>query len=471
MDTHQTPAVATDTTAHDSELRGGRGVPWTAVLYLGPFAVALVLMFWPASRDEHTPDGRIKVTYWEKWSGFEQQAIRDCVRHYNQTRGRQDGVFVELVNQGDIEQKVKIATAGGNPPDLVGLYSFNVCSYADQNALLPLDEILEREGIGAERYIPSHWRLCRHRGQTWCLPTAPATVALYWNKRLFRQAGLDPDRPPRTLAELDAYARRLTRTDPATGELVQVGFLPNEPGWWAYGWVFWFGGRLWDGRDTITATDPANVRAMQWVRSYVDRYGHDRLVRFKGGLGQFSSADNGFFTGQVAMELQGVWLPNFIRRYAPKDFAYGVAPFPSAVAGLGNVTIAEADVIGIPRGARHVREAACFLRYTASTEGIEVLCRGQGKHSPLRRTSPGFLDPTQHPNPHVELFWKLAFSPNARRTPPLGVWGEYRRAMGLAFDEVWNGQRTPREALEAVQTRIAARYRHERRRAKRLGWP
>ena len=461
----------TDRTDTDSDAPLLARLPWARVLYLGSFALALALMFWPTSHHDTTPDGRVKITYWEKWSGFELEAIQDCVRHYNQTQGRRDGVFVVLVNQGDIEQKVKIATAGGNPPDLVGLYSFNVCSYADQSALRPLDDILDRFGIGPKRYIPSYWRLCRHRGQTWCLPTAPATLALYWNKKLFRQAGLDPDRPPRTLDELDAMAHKLTRTDPHTGELTAVGFLPNEPGWWGYGWAFWFGGRLWNGRDAITATGPANVRALQWVRSYVDRYGHDRLVRFKGGLGQFSSADNGFLTGRVAMELQGVWFPNFIERYAPKDFEYGVAPFPAAVAGLANVTIAEADVIGIPRGARHVREAACFLRYIASPDGIELLCRGQGKHSPLRHTSNGFLDPARHPNPHVELFWKLAFSPNACRTPPLGVWGEYRRAMHLAFDQVWNAQRTPREALESVQQRIAARYRHERRRAKRLGWP
>ena len=170
------------------------------------------------------------------------------------------------------------------------------------------------------------------------------------------------------------------------------------------------------------------------------------------------------------MEMQGVWFPNFIKTYAPKDFRYGVAPFPSAVPGLQDVTVAEADVIGIPRGARHVSQAARFLAYIASPEGIEVLCRGQGKHSPLRTTTDGFLDPARHPNPHVAFFWRLAFSDHASRTPPVGVWGEYQQTIGLAFDQVWNGQLQPREALRWVQRRIAGRYRHERQRAERLGW-
>jgi len=442
-----------------------------SVLYLAPFVVAGALMAWPSHSEDRMPDGRVKITYWEKWSGFELEAIKACVERYNQTQGKRDGVYVELVNQSSIQQKFMIATSGGNPPDLVGLFSFDVCSNADQNALLPLDDILAEQGITGDRYIPAYWRLCRHRGKTWCLPTAPTTLALFWNKKLFRAAGLDPERPPRTLPELDTYARKLTRTDPATGDYVQMGFIPSEPGWWGYAWGWWFGGRLWDGRGHITADDKGNLRALEWVASYAERSGAARLEKFTGGLGAFSSADNGFFTGKVAMQLQGVWFPNFIKTYAPEDFQYGVAPFPAAIPGLQEVTIAEADVIGIPRGAKHVAEAAKFLKYMASPEGVEILCGGQGKHSPLRVTSPGFLDPTKNKNPHVRFFWKLAFSPNARRTPALGIWQEYKRAMSLAFDEVWTGTATPAEALAKVQRRIAARYAHERRRAERLGWP
>ena len=436
-----------------------------------PFAVAAGFMLWPTRPSDRTGDGRIIVTYWEKWTGFEGQAIRDAVDRFNDTVGREKGIYVQLFIQGDIEEKVKIAAAGGAPPDLAGLYSFNVAVYASQNALVPLDEMLAEAGIGERDFIPSYWRLCRHDGRTWCLPTAPATLALFWNKRLFREAGLDPDRPPRTLEELTAIGHRLTAADPDTGRIERMGFLPSEPGWWSYAWGWWFGGRLWDGEDAIAATEPENLEAFRWIEEqYVDRYGPKNLADFKGGLGKFASADNGFFTGKVAMELQGVWFPNFIDRYAPEGFEYGVAPIPPARGtGLENVTIAEADVIGIPRGARHVEEAFEFVKFLASVEGMEILCKGQGKHSSLAKTSPGFLDPETHPNPHVELFYTLAFSPNAKRTPALGLWREYQREMSVAFDNIWNGNEEPAAALKNVQTRMQRRLDQELRRRRLVG--
>jgi len=430
-----------------------RSVSW---LYLVPFVAAGVLMAWPAREKEQRSDQRVTITYWEKWSGDELQAIRDCVARYNDTQGKHDGVYVKLVNVSRIQDKFMVAVSGGNPPDVAGLFSFDISSNVEQNALLPLDEVLAEHGITPDRYIPHYWQLCRHQGRTWCLPTAPGTISLFWNKKLFREAGLDPERPPRTIEELDRFARQLSKTDPGTGEILQAGFLPSEPGWYRYGWGWWFGGRLVDGRGHVTATDAGNVRALQWAAGYVRQYGANHLRAFKTGLGKFSSPENGFFTGQVAMELQGVWFPNFIRKYAP-GLEYGVAVFPSASGAPGGITIADADVVAIPRGAKHVREAGLFLKYMASAEALEILCGGQGKHSPLAETSDGFLDPDRHKNPHVRFFWKLAFGPGVRASAPIGVWREYKKEMNVAFDRVWNGEADPAEALQAVQQRITAR--------------
>ena len=408
-------------------------------------------------------DGRVVVTYWEKWSGFEGEAIKQTVDAFNH---RQDAIFVELTLQGDITPKVRIATAGGNPPDLAGLYSFDIPVFAAQNALVPLDTMLADASIGPETYVAAYWRLGVYRGKVWALPTTPSTLALHWNKKLFREAGLDPERPPRTIGELDEYAEKLTRCD-ENGRIIQTGFLPTEPGWWKYAWGLWFGGTLWNGHDRITANSPENLAAMKWVLGYVDRYGAGELDRFKKTFGGFSSADNAFFTGKVAMELQGVWMAKFISRYAPEDFEWGAAPFPSAVPGLNDLTIAEADMIGIPQGARHPREAFEFIKFMATPEGMEILCGGHGKHSPLRKTSPGWL--ANHPNKAVGVFSKLGESPNCRRTPPIGIWREYNQAWGRAFDDVWSKKKTPEQALDELQREMQRRFEHELARAKALG--
>ena len=203
-------------------------------------------------------EGPVKIVYWEKWTKFEGQAAKDMVDAFN--RKYEGKIHVEIRTIAQIEQKLLLAIAGDNPPDVAGIYAFNVAPYADHDALICLDDHCEQAGISRDDYIPVFWDMCQHRGRTWALPTTPATVALHWNKRLFKEAGLDPDTPPKTLEELDEFARKLTKVD-ENGEITQVGFLPQEPGWWHWAWGLWFGGTLWDGHDTITTDCPGNIRA------------------------------------------------------------------------------------------------------------------------------------------------------------------------------------------------------------------
>lgn len=174
-----------------------------------------------APKDEHMPDGRLVIDYWEKWTGFEGEAMQAVVDDYNASQSR---VFVRKLTVSEINRKLMLATAGGNPPDVAGIWSSGLADFAEKNALLPLDTLLREAGIGRTNYIPVFWDTCSHRGFVWALPSTPATVALHWNKALFREAGLDPMRPPRSLTELDAMAERLTIMEKLN--LAQLKFSP-----------------------------------------------------------------------------------------------------------------------------------------------------------------------------------------------------------------------------------------------------
>ncbi|HIE50395.1 MAG TPA: ABC transporter substrate-binding protein [Armatimonadetes bacterium] len=408
-------------------------------------------------------DGRVHISYWEKWTGFEGEAMRAVVEEFN---WRQDRIFVDLLTISRVDQKMLLATAGGVPPDVAGLWSFNVNVYADKNAILPLDEYCRRAGIGPEDYIPAYWDLGVYKGHVWALPTTPASIALHWNKDLFRKAGLDPERPPRTIEELDEYAAKLTKYD-EKGNLVQIGFMPSEPGWWNWAWGYFFGGKLYDEEtQRITCASPENIRAFEWVQSYAKKYGVSALQTFQSGFGNFSSPQNAFLAGKVAMELQGVWMHNFIDKYAP-HLDWGAAPFPHPAdrPDLYGVTNVEEDILVIPRGAKHPDEAFEFIKFVNSQEGMELLCMGQRKHTPLSRVSREFLE--SHPNPYIEVFISLAKSPNAFSTPKIGIWTEYRDELAAAFDDIWLLRKTPEEALRQVQERMQRKLERELRRQRR----
>jgi len=433
--------------------------------FLAAVACLAGLLLQGCSSPPHNPSGGpVVIQYWEKWTGFEGDAMRAVVDAFNRSQSK---IRVEMLTVSQIDQKMLLACAGGNPPDVAGLWSYNVNVYADKNAILPLDDYLAKAGIVKKDYIPCFWDMCEYRHKVWALPTTPASLALHWNKDMFREAGLDPERPPRTIEELDAFAEKLTKRD-SSGKFIQMGFIPSEPGWWNWSWGYFFGGKLWDGHTKITANCPENIRAYRWVRSYSEKYGAQQIQLFRSGFGNFSSPQNAFLSNKVAMEIQGVWMHNFIEKYAPK-LRWGAAPFPypSDRPDLANTTIVESDVLVIPNGARHPDEAFEFIKFVNSQYGMELLNMGQRKFTPLTKVSPEFI--RNHPNPYIRVFIDLARGKNVYATPEMSIWTEYRDEMNAAFDDIWLGRLTPEEALGRVQARMQKKLDRELARLRRIG--
>ncbi len=424
--------------------------------------------------DRRTADGRVIVTYWEKWTGFELDAMQAVVDDFNHVQNR---IEVQILPVSQIDVKLMLATAGGNPPDLAGLWSFSVPDFAEKGALTPISSALRRAGLTRDHFIPAYWDLCGHHGFQWAVPTTPAALALHYNRAIFREAGLDPDMPPQSLAELEAMNEKLTLVElTRTGQVVRVpfcqltsaeqqarkftilrvGHLPQEPGWWLDMMGVWFNGRLYDGDRRITAEAPGNLAALQWFRDTVAKYGIENLRNYGATGGNFASPQNPFLSGRVAMELQGVWMHNFIDKYAP-DLDWGVAPFPTAdPATSKDTTIVETDVLVIPRGAAHAAEAFEFMAYLSSRGPAEKLALGQRKFTPLREVSPEFF--ATHPNPHIREFVRLANSPRACSVPRLSIWREYQEEMRVASGNALWHVTTPEAALAQVQKRVSWRW-------------
>jgi multiple sugar transport system substrate-binding protein len=440
---------------------------------------------------EGGPLSPVKLTYWEKWNGFEGEAMGRVVSLFNQRQReraeREPGyrpIEVRQVTISKWEQKLLVAIAGGNPPDLAGTISFLLPGYVDKGAALDLTDRLKAAGLDEQHFSPAYYELGRHRGRVWAVPTTPGALALHWNRKAFREAGLDPDVAPRTIEELDAFAEKLTKWEVTLADgqkelrtgylpdvpaeqkrLVAAGWLPVEPGLWHWAWGYFFGGELIRG-DRISAADPGNVRALEWVASYSRKIGVEEMQRFRSGFGSLASPQNPFLTGQVAMVIQGVWMFNFIDKYGPGlDWAAAPFPYPADRPDLASSTDVEADQLIIPRGTEHPDEAFEFVKFVSSAEAMEMLCLGQKKHSPLKVMSESFV--SEHPHPYMKLFHALSLSPNGFHPPKTGVYNEYLRALSAAIGEIINLRQPAREALRGVEERVQKAYDREQRSARR----
>jgi ABC-type glycerol-3-phosphate transport system substrate-binding protein len=445
-------------------------------------AAAAVLVFGPRG-DQDIPPGRVVVDYWEKWTGNEGAQMASIVDDFNRTVGAQKGIFVRFVSTSNIDQKTLAAVAAGVPPDVTGMWDRNLAQYAAQQALVPLDDLAKSHGITAATYKKVYWDACHWDGHLYCLVSTPATISLIYNKRLFREhadklraAGCDPDRPPRTLQELDRYAAALDEKD-AQGHLVRMGILPAAA-WYVQELPFWFGGDLWDARhERFTLTSPASVAAFTWVQSFSKRLGAGATTDFKTGMGTYDSPQNPFIAGTEAMEQQGPWIANIMLHQKPSMFGvraeadydvsrpaaerraaceWGAAPFPSAVPGLENVCYAPFDLLAIPVGAKHVAEAFEFIAYVNAQPVMEKICNLHSENSPLTAVSEHFLQ--HHKNPYIDVYDALAASPNAKALPQVPIWPEVNDELSDVIQQLALLTAEPEPALAAAQGRLQAKY-------------
>jgi multiple sugar transport system substrate-binding protein len=431
-----------------------------AVIVIALMTSALLLLaFGPRASDEFPKDCVI-VDYWEKWTGLEEAGMRQIVDDFNNTVGREKKIYVRYLSTSGVVEKTLIATAGGVPPDIAGLYNQNIPQFAAMDALEPLDEMAGARGITPPTYKKVFWDECCYDGKLFGLVSSAYDIALYYNTEIFqdragalRSRELDPNRAPRTIAELDAYAQAIDQIDPS-GRLQLAGYIPLEPGWYQNYTCIWFGGSWWDRKSQkFTFTDPAVVRAYTWIQSYSKRLGAQAETEFRSGLGNFDSPQNAFLSGTVAMEQQGTFLANFIQKQKPSMAGkWAAAPFPSDDANLKNVTYCNCDVLVIPRGAKHKSEAFEFIAFVNRQGEMEKLAKSHCKISPLATVSDEFL--SHHTNPYIRVFDMLAASPNAHPTEPVPILPEVNDEMNNFVQRLALLQVTPEQGLKEMQDRL-----------------
>src|SRR5918997_2267833 len=115
------------------------------------------------------------------------------------------------------ETIVKALTAhkSGTPPVTSVLISTDMFTLIDEEAIVPIDDFVktDEDKKWLASFFPGFMANNQTGGKTWGVPFQRSTIVLYWNKDLFKEAGLDPEKPPKTWQEQLAFAEKLTKRD------------------------------------------------------------------------------------------------------------------------------------------------------------------------------------------------------------------------------------------------------------------
>jgi len=151
------------------------------------------------------------------------------------------------------ESSFLLQMAGGSAPDVFYVNFRKLHTFKEQNFLYPLDEFIKKDPEVLNRIHPQIRKVITIDGHVYCVPYFQCAMALYYRKDLFRDAGLDPNRPPRNWDEFYEYCKKLTKPDKG-----QWGFyFPQSAGSWYLTDFIWQA-----GGDVIAKDSAGEYRAV-----------------------------------------------------------------------------------------------------------------------------------------------------------------------------------------------------------------
>lgn len=181
--------------------------------------------------DSGGPSGDvITIEFWNSAEGAMATSTEYLVNLFNETVGQEKGIHVNSVFQGsDVVEKLKTlvqANDYANFPDVGQVYAAGLSTVLQMENLVPLDTIYSSGEyeitVSKDEIIENFIRTYTYEGQTVSMPLNASSMLMYYNKDAAREAGLDPDAPPTTIAELAEWTAALTQRD-ASGNVTRYG--------------------------------------------------------------------------------------------------------------------------------------------------------------------------------------------------------------------------------------------------------
>ncbi|MBB3595746.1 multiple sugar transport system substrate-binding protein [Rhizobium sp. BK529] len=399
---------------------------------LGALALAGVSLFGLSAKAED-----VKLTLWSL--DKDTQPAPNLVKEFND---QHNGITIEyrLIQFDDVVTEAMRAYATGQAPDIIAVDNPEHALFSSRGAFLDLTDMIKNSKvIKPENYFPGPLKSVEWDGKYFGVPKATNTIALYYNKDMFKAKGLDPNKPPQTWDELVEDARKLT--DPAKNVYgLAFSAKANEEGTFQFlPWAQMGGGSY----EHINA-DGA-VKALEIWKTIMDEKlaSPDTLTR-----GQWDSTGT-FNSGNAAMAISGPW--ELDRMVQEAKFDWGVTLLPVPKEGAERSSAMGDFNWAIFSTSKHPAEAFKALEYFASQDDKMFKNFGQ-----LPARSDISIPETGQPLKDAALKVFLEQLKYAKPRGPHPQWPKISKAIQDAIQAALTGQMSPKDALDQAADKIKA---------------
>jgi len=359
-----------------------------------------------AGNDTRASDGALRFQV--AGEAEEMAVYRTLVAAFEKEHPDIDVQLIEVANKDDHLQKLVTSSAVGDAPDVFLVNFREYSQFVVRGAIQPFEQHLGAAGIDLARYFEQPIEAFTFQGELQCMPQNVSSLVVYYNRDLFKQAGLE--RPERwDWAEFRGYAAALTGGD-VRGVGIEPSIIRLAPFVWSNG------GDIVDdlaAPTRFTLDEPRARAALEYLVSLA----RDELIPTEEEVTALD-LETRFTTGKLGMLLSS-------RKDTPvfreaQDLDWDVLPLPVADQPAG---ILHSDAYCLSAGSELSAEAATFVGYAIGEEGATITALGGRTVPSLEEVarSGAFLNPIERPR-HARVF--LDAVPFLRRTPVLPTWPE-----------------------------------------------
>ncbi|MFD0681664.1 MULTISPECIES: ABC transporter substrate-binding protein [unclassified Paenibacillus] len=401
--------------------------------------------------------GPVKVIWWHSMSGELGKAIDKLVTDYNAS---QKNVIVEAVFQGTYDEslnKMKASMDSKSGPALIQVFEIGSRFMIDSKAITPMQKFIDQDKYDLTQLEENILNYYRIDGKLNAMPFNTSNPILYYNKDMFKAAGLDPEKPPATYEEVAKAAKALTK-DGKSGASFAI-----------YGWFMeqFFAnqgaellnngnGRKGLATESMLNSD-AGVKTLAWWKQMVDDKTALNLGR------KTDDTKKAFIAGQVAMTLDSTGSLRGIVDGAQGKFQVGTGFLPKpSDAKDGGVIVGGASLYILNNRTDDEQKAAWdFIKFLGEPKQQAYWHVNTG-YFPI--TKKAYDEQTVKDNllkyPQLKTAVDQLHSTKANTATQgavMGVFPEARQLTEGAIEEVLNGKKQPKEALDAAAKEISGK--------------
>jgi multiple sugar transport system substrate-binding protein len=378
-----------------------------------------------------TASGPTTLSFWARSddSAFISTMVKDFNASHSDVK-----LKLTVVPTNNFVQKFTTAVANGNGPDVASINLIDLPYYSAAHALTDVTSMTHSLSYYKD-LSSAHLQLATYNGKLYALPFSGDASVLYYNTDLFKKAGLNPDDPPKTWAQMLADAKKITALGPGYYGFYFPGLCPGCNGFTMYPQIWASGGQILTGAGT--STQKATLTSSPQVAAALNFYHTmwaQKLIPPSAKTSDVSTWLTPFESNKVGMEGIGSFAVATLKQQ--KNLHFKLAFLPGQNGGYSSY--AGGDEIAIPAGSKHQAQAEEVLKWATSTAAQQDIAK--------LGVVPTRVSIAEHYYPKLDPRYKVLAQAMARGTAPYTT--HFEQLMnttsspwqGLINDAIFGGQ-------------------------------